>query len=158
MTPEVPQLFVDVPDDEPRRSRLEPYREQILLWRRQGRTYRRIQNLLAEKCSILVSLAMVHKFVRSHNRPRKVQPEVQTEPIAATPVVETAAPLEQPARPRLLLEERIAQRDAIRAAHNKPAIQREDPRPVFTFDPSKPITNKNYEQQGRNSGNSNAGD
>jgi hypothetical protein len=140
MIPEVQQLFVDAPEDEPR-SRLEPYREQILLWRRHGKTYRRIRQLLADRCSVSVSLAMVHKFVGNRSRPRKAQPE----PIAVTPVVETAAPLDQAARPRLSLEERIAQRDAIRAAHNKPSVKREETERVFEFDEANYIpVNKNY--------------
>jgi hypothetical protein len=152
MRSEVQQIFVDAPEDEPR-SRLEPYREQILLWRRRGKTYRRIRQLLADRCSVSVSLAMVHKFVRNLSRPRKGQPEVR----ADEPVLPIALPPDQAlARPRLSLEERIAQRDAIRAAFaNKPAVPREDPRPVFTFDPSKPPTNKNYEQGGK-SGDSNS--
>jgi hypothetical protein len=151
VNPEVRQLFVDAPEDEPR-SRLEPYREQILLWRRHGKSYRRIQALLADKCQVGIAYEPLRRFVQRRNRPRKVQPEVQPELIATPAVPEQTA-----ARPRLSLEERIAQRDAIRAAHNKPAIHREDPRPVFTFDPSKPPTNKNYEQGGK-SGNSNSSD
>ena len=159
MNPEVKQLFVDAPEDEPR-SRLEPYREQILLWRRRGRTYRRIRQLLADRCSVSVSMAMVHKFVRSRSHPRKGQPEVQAdESIPVTPVTGTAVVSEQVGMTRRMSQaEMIAQRDAIRAAHNnKPAIHREDPRPVFTFDPSKPPTNKNYEQGGK-SGDSNSSD
>ena len=139
MIPEVQQLFVDAPEDETR-SRLEPYREQILLWRRHGKTYRRIRQLLADRCSVSVSLAMVHKFVGNRSRPRKVQLEVQV-----TPVVETAAPLEQASTPQLSLEERIAQLNAIRAAHNKPSVKREETERVFEFDEANYIpVNKNY--------------
>jgi hypothetical protein len=35
------EIYDRVPPDEPR-SRLEPYKDLILKWRRQGRTYRRI--------------------------------------------------------------------------------------------------------------------
>src|SRR5664279_3813064 len=110
MNPEVPQLFVEAPEeDEPRaRSRLEPYREQILLWRRRGKSYRRIQALLADKCQVGIAYEPLRRFVQRRNRPRKVQLEVQV-----TPVVETAALLEQAATPQLSLEERIAQLNAI---------------------------------------------
>ena len=158
MNPEVQQLFVDAAGDETRpRSRLEPYREQILLWRKRGRTYKRIRQTLREKCGVTVAHATLFNFVQRRSRPRKAQPEVQAaEPaaVAADPVP-SAQPDSAP-RHRLSLEERIAQRDAIRAAFaNKPAVPREDPRPVFTFDPSKPPTNKNYEQGGK-SGDSNS--
>ena len=142
MNPEVQQLFVEAPEDEPRpRSRLEPYREQILLWRKRGRTYKRIRQTLREKCRITVAHATLFDFVQRRSRPRKVQPE----PIAVTPVVETAAPLDQAASPRLSLEERIAQREAIRAAHNKPSVKREETERVFEFDEANYIpVNKNY--------------
>ena len=141
VNPEVQQLFVDTPEDEQRpRSRLDPYREQILLWRKRGKSYRRIQALLADKCQVGIAYEPLRRFVQRRNRPRKVQLEVQV-----TPVVETAAPLEQAATPRLSLEERIAQRDAIRAAHNKPSVKREETERVFEFDEANYIpVNKNY--------------
>jgi hypothetical protein len=151
LSPELQRIFDNTPEDESR-SRFEPYRELILLWRR-GRSYRRICRSLQEQCGCSVAHSTLRRFVQRHYRPRKGQPEVQAEEPITTPAV----PEQTAARPRLSLEERIAQRDAIRAAHNKPAIHREDPRPVFTFDPSKPPTNKNYEQGGK-SGNSNSSD
>ena len=140
LSPELQRIFDNTPEDKPR-SRLEPYRELILLWRRHGKSYRRIQALLADKCQVGIAYEPLRRFVQRRNRPRKVQPE----PIAVTPVVETAAPLEQAARPRLSLEERIAQREAIRAAHNKPSVKREETERVFEFDETNYIpVNKNY--------------
>ena len=147
VNPEVQQLFVEaLEEDEPRpRSRLEPYREQILLWRRRGRSYRRICRLLSEQCGVKISYLPLYEFVQRRFRPRKVQPEVQAEPIGVTPVVETAALLEQAATRRLSLEERIAQLNAIRAAHNKPSVKREETERVFEFDEANYIpVNKNY--------------
>jgi hypothetical protein len=140
LSPELQRIFDNTPEDKPR-SRLEPYRELILLWRRHGKSYRRIQALLADKCQVGIAYEPLRRFVQRRNRPRKVQPE----PIAVTPVVETAAPLDQAARPRLSLEERIAQREAIRAAHNKPSVKREETERVFEFDEANYIpVNKNY--------------
>jgi hypothetical protein len=142
VNPETQQLFVDAPEDKPS-SRLEPYREQILLWRKRGKSYRRICRVLNERCNCIVSHVALRKFVQRRSRPRKGQPEVQAdEPIAVAPVI---APLEQAATPRLSLEERIAQRDAIRAAHNKPSVKREETERVFEFDEANYIpVNKNY--------------
>ena len=47
MNSELQRIFDSVPEDEPR-SHLEPYRELILRWRRQGRSYRRIRQLLID--------------------------------------------------------------------------------------------------------------
>ena len=67
MTVDVPQIFVDAPADEPR-SRLEPYRAQILLWRRHGKSYRKIQKLLAEKCDLKIGTMTLHEFVQRRKR------------------------------------------------------------------------------------------
>jgi hypothetical protein len=73
-------IYDNTPLDEPR-SKLEPYRELILLWRRQKRTYRRIQELLGEKCGVSISIGQLHKFVRSRARPRKeVDLELTSQP------------------------------------------------------------------------------
>jgi hypothetical protein len=149
------QIYDSTPLDEPR-SKLEPYRELILLWRRQRRTYRRIRELLSEKCGLRVSTAMVHKFVRSRARPRKEedlelisQPDQIRTPTA--PQVKPLPTLEQQnkivdtsegiRRPRAEL---VAQRDAIRAAHNQPVAAQPETEQVFIFDPNKPLVNKNY--------------
>ncbi len=82
---ELQRIFDSVPEEEPR-SRLEPYRELILRWRRQGRSYRRIRQLLAEQCSVGVTTSMLHKFVKSRSRPRKAEPEFQSEPVTIVPL------------------------------------------------------------------------
>ena len=78
----IQQLFVDAPEDAPC-SRLEPYREQILLWRRQGKSYRRISGVLNERCNCTVSHVALRKFVQRRSRPRKAQPEVQPDAAVA---------------------------------------------------------------------------
>ena len=72
------QIYDSVPEDEPR-SRLEPYRELILQWRRQGRSYRRIQRLLSDKCQITIAYEPLRRFVKRRSRPRKQQLETITE-------------------------------------------------------------------------------
>jgi len=48
------KLLENLPPDEPR-SKLEPFRAVILRWRRQGRSYRRIQEILLEQCKVEVA-------------------------------------------------------------------------------------------------------
>ena len=81
MNPELFETLDNLPADEPR-SRLEPFREVILRWRRQGRSYRRIQTLLADHCSLQVSTSMLFKFVESRSRPRKRASEIEYQPAA----------------------------------------------------------------------------
>ena len=63
------KIFDSVPADEPR-SRLEPYRELILRWRRQGRTYHRIRQLLAEQCDVKVAYVTLYRFIQRRSRPQ----------------------------------------------------------------------------------------
>lgn len=70
MKPEFEMVYESTPEDAPR-SRLEPYQELILRWRRQGRTYRRIQKLLVEKFAVQTSTTTLFKFVKSRSKPRK---------------------------------------------------------------------------------------
>ena len=65
------QILDSVPLDEPR-SRLEPYRELILHWRRQGRSYHRIRQLLSEHCDIKVAYVTLYRFVQRRSRPRRM--------------------------------------------------------------------------------------
>ena len=131
------RIYDSVPADEPR-SRLEPYRELILRWRRQGRSYRRIQQLLAEKCNIQIAYEPLRRFVRRRSRPRSASVEGETEPPASSP---PPGPKEL-ARPgaKLSAEERATQLQLIRSL-NKPALQ-EERKPRWTFDPDKPRTNR----------------
>ena len=61
------QIYDHVPLDTPR-SRLEPYRELLLAWRRKGRTYRRIVALLDEECALKIGCSAVCQFVRRRCR------------------------------------------------------------------------------------------
>jgi hypothetical protein len=79
MNPELQQRLENVPEDESR-SRLEPYRELILRWRRQRRSFRKIRAILADECKLIVSQQAIQKFVKLRTRPRK---PTDAEPLAA---------------------------------------------------------------------------
>lgn len=133
-------IFDSVPEDAPR-SRLEPYRELILRWRRQGRSYRRIRELLAEKCSLKVADMTLYEFVQRRSRPRKPKPELESEAgemPSIQPAPASAGSL--PARPRLSSEERRAQREYIRSLAKPPAVVSATPaKPRFEYDPDQPL-------------------
>jgi hypothetical protein len=85
---ELLQLLENLPPDEPR-SKLEPFRAYILRWRRQGRSYRRIQEILREQCQVEVAYETLRKFVQRRQRPRTAEQE--PEPVAVTTPVSNAA-------------------------------------------------------------------
>jgi len=85
---ELLKLLENLPPDEPR-SKLEPFRAIILRWRRQGRSYRRIQEILREQCQIEVAYETLRKFVQRRQRPRTAEAEL--EPVAVTTPVSNAA-------------------------------------------------------------------
>jgi hypothetical protein len=66
---ELLKLLENLPPDEPR-SKLEPFRAIILRWRRQGRSYRRIQQILLEQCNVDVAYETLRRFVQRRERPR----------------------------------------------------------------------------------------
>ena len=76
VTDELRRVLDSLPADEPR-SRLEPFRAFILRWRREGRSFSRIQQILADECHVKVSGEAVRKFVQSRSRPRKRKPEAE---------------------------------------------------------------------------------
>jgi hypothetical protein len=66
VNPELLRIYDGTPEDEPR-SRLQPYCELILRWRRQGKSYRKICKLLADKCDVRIGRTALNEFVQ---RPR----------------------------------------------------------------------------------------
>ncbi len=92
MTPEQFRDLANLPLDESC-SRLEPYRELILRWRRQGRGYTRIRKLLAEKCSVTISRQVLTRFIKRRAKPRKPKPDSDLESATVQPV----APVRQAA-------------------------------------------------------------
>lgn len=81
VTPELQQKLDSLPANEPR-SRLEVFRPFILRWRREGRSYRRIQQILATECHTKVSFETLRRFVNRRTRPRKVaEPDLTVEAV-----------------------------------------------------------------------------
>ena len=132
------QIFDSVPADEPR-SRLDPYRELILRWRRQGKSHDRIRQLLSDKCDVKVAYGPLYRYIQRRSRPRKGPPETEIEQPAMTPAEPMPSPLSF--GKRLSPEERAAQVEFIRSL-NKPESQQPAKSPVFSFDPDKPRSNK----------------
>ncbi len=140
LTPEEKLIYDSVPPDPPR-SRLEPHRSLILQWRRQGRTLKRIRDLVEEKFGVSVSVKMIQKFIAARNRPRVSEPEPE---VIAAPEVEVAKPVEVE-RKRASEEERVAMRERARAAHHVSLYGPvEEPKKLFVFDPDRPLINKSY--------------
>ena len=54
-------------------SRLEPYRQVILRWRRTGHSYRRILRALSAN-GVKVAIGTLHEFVQRRSRPRADEP------------------------------------------------------------------------------------
>ncbi len=81
---ELLKLLENLPPDEPR-SKLEPFRAIILRWRRQGRSYRRIQEILLEQCKVEVAYETLRRFVQRRERPRAAQPDDEAPTTSAAP-------------------------------------------------------------------------
>ena len=134
MNEELQQIFDSAPGDEPK-SRLEPYRELVLRWRRQGRSYRRICQLLREKCGLNITYLPLYEFVQRRSRPRKPKPEPEIEQ-PQIPASEPE-PVEGKGK-KLTAEERAAQVEFIRSL-NQPTSE-EQPNLGWDFDVDKPRT------------------
>jgi hypothetical protein len=142
MKPEFDQIYESVPADPPR-SRLEPYRSLILRWRRQGRTYERIRELLRERCKVSVALSTLYDFIHKRSKPRTddlespALTELGSEGLALGPI--TAS--EPPTFPRPPAAETTQNRPSLQSLRNKPALT---PKPTvleeFHYDEDKPLT------------------
>jgi hypothetical protein len=97
---ELLQLLENLPPDEPR-SKLEPFRAIILRWRRQGRSYRRIQEILLEQCQLAVAYETLRRFVQRRERPRAALPEDEA------PITPSAPPVPASADPYAEARERM---------------------------------------------------
>jgi hypothetical protein len=134
MNEELQQIFDSAPEDEPK-SRLEPYRELVLRWRRQGRSYRRICQLLRDKCGVDITYLPLYEFVQRRSRPRKPKPEPEVEQ-PQIPASEPESVVRQ--GKKLTAEERAAQVEFIRSL-NQPTSE-EQPKLCWDFDVDKPRT------------------
>lgn len=144
MKPELQSIFESSPEDAPR-SRLEPYRELILRWRRQGRTFRWICCTLNQKCGVKVAYGPLYRFIQSRSRDRKIERELEMPPVPLR--VSGCSKSDQPNKfahkPRRTLAEREALLEAARSSNFKPVITVErDTRPIFDFDETKALSNQ----------------
>jgi hypothetical protein len=98
MTPEHQRVYESTPADDPQ-SRLEPYRELILRWRRQGRSIRRICNLLHQSFNVSIKKSSLHEYVTLRSRPRKQKPDIDIE-IEQPTTLSAAKPINQTVPPR----------------------------------------------------------
>jgi hypothetical protein len=134
MNEELQQIFDSAPGDEPK-SRLEPYRELVLRWRRQGRSYRRICQLLRDKCGVDITYLPLYEFVQRRSRPRKPKPEPEVEP-PQIPASEPEPVVRQ--GKKLTADERTAQLEFIRSLNQ--TTSEEQPNLGWDFDVDKPRT------------------
>lgn len=129
VTDELQRDLDDIPALEPR-SILEPFRAVILRWRRDGRSYRNIQQILGDKCKVRVHHETLRRFLKRRAKPRKLEPE---EPQSAAPVTQS----QLPAQPVPLNKHR----PSLQSFRNKPALA---PKPTvleeFHYDEDKPLT------------------
>ena len=127
LSEELVKRLENLPPDEPR-SKLEPLRELILAWRQQGRSYRRIQQLLREKCKVDVAYETLRRFVQRRQRPDWPALETETFPSPVTPV-STAS-----------MDRHAEARERIRKIKAEPVPVREPVKLLFEYDPDKPLT------------------
>jgi hypothetical protein len=69
----VRQILAELPS-RAERSSLEPYQELIQEIRRRGYSYREISRLLEERCSVKISHAAIHNFVRRRRQMPGAEP------------------------------------------------------------------------------------
>ncbi len=138
VTDELQQVLAELPQVGPR-SRLEPLRTFILRWRRDGRSYRNIRDILASKCKVTASHEAVRKFVKLHAKPRKPLTESENDP--QTPVTQPPSPPPQAPSNDNLSMNAVRNRPSLQSFRNKPALE---PKPAvlveFHYDEDKPLT------------------
>jgi hypothetical protein len=147
MNPNLQRIYDNTPEDKPR-SRLEPYRELIMRWRRQGRTYRRICELLRERFGTNIGKTALHKFVRRRLRPRGVQPELELQPVTGAPEPEQDDELAAMGRYTKLSPDQLAKQRALiqNLRNNRPVVVREV-RKRFVYDPGEPLILEKHKQE-----------
>jgi hypothetical protein len=127
LSEELVKRLENLPPDEPR-SKLEPLRELILAWRQQGRSYRRIQQLLREKCQVDVAYETLRRFVQRRQRPDWPEYAVETETVPSPVTTVSTANFDRHAEAR----------ERIRKIKAEPVPVREPVKLLFDYDPTKP--------------------
>ena len=91
-------------------------------------SYRRIQQLLREKCQVDVAYETLRRFVQRRERPDWPAVETETFPSPVTPV-STAS-----------MDPYSEARERIRKFRTEPVPVREPVKRLFEYDPDKPLT------------------
>ena len=115
-------------------SRLEPLKPFILRWRGEGKSYERIRAILRDECSVKVAHSTLFKFVKSRSKPRKLQPEPETEQLA---LISAPAPASQAIQKNSDQNEDPYAEARVRMRQFKeaPAVRKSEPLfPVYTDD------------------------
>ena len=95
---ELQRIYESVASDD-HRSRLDPFGELILRWRRQGKSHDRIRQLLADKCGVKIAFGPLYRYIERRSKPRKQKPEIEIE--SEQPTTSSAAkPINQTVPPR----------------------------------------------------------
>ena len=128
LSEELVKRLENLPPDEPR-SKLEPLRELILAWRQQGRSYRRIQQLLREHCKVDVAYETLRRFVQRRERPDWPEPAMENETVPSPVTSVSTASLDRHAEAR----------ERIRKLKAEPVPVREPVKLLFDYDPDKPL-------------------
>ena len=141
--PDFEHIYESVGDIAPR-SRLEPYRDVILRWRRKRPpvSYRRILRALTAQ-GVTVTVRTLFEFVQRRSRPRGEEAEAPIDRIqpAIPPECKPMGAREETPLPRRSPEEIAAMRAAASAAHHKPAFPIPDAPKPWEYDPDRPLTN-----------------
>jgi hypothetical protein len=89
---ELQRIYDSVAEDD-RRSRLDPFGELILRWRRQGKSHDRIRQLLADKCGVKIAFGPLYRYIERRSKPRKQKSAVdlQSEPSTNVPIAKPAS-------------------------------------------------------------------
>ena len=139
LTDELQRALDSLPSVETR-SCLDPLRTFILRWRREGRSYRKIQQILENECKVKVHNETLRRFVKRRSKPRKPKPEPdQLELAVAEAPADRPPEAFTPGAKRLTPEERQAQVEYIRSL-NQPTPQSKPEKPRWHFDVDKPRT------------------
>lgn len=125
------QILESVPPDEPR-SRLAPYRELILRMRRQGRTYHRIRQTLADKCGVRVAYATLYDYIKRCSRPRKPKRDIEPEVATTGLPVQTPRPTGPPKDAGTRNDTYAEARERMRRLKEEPATQKPEKRFHYT--------------------------
>lgn len=129
------QRIYDATPEEPPLSRLEPFKELILRWRRDHRSLPAICRLLKIQCGVQITREPLRKYILRRTRKGKVT--VGPEAVVTPPVAASARDL--PAK--RAASEIASMRLAARASNYSYAAATKEYQELFVFDESAPLIN-----------------